>query len=285
MGNAWVAISQGASASAYNPAGIAGNHRIELDTHYTQLLTGLDTVDISENFASLSLPAGRYFGLGGYWFRTCGKSLYEEQIGSLGIAADIGSAFGMTPVMVGVNTKYLERKFTLDEYTRGDDVFANGSGSSAIAFDVGLLAGYAVPKEGGFTFGAVARNLGEPDIGLHNRDRVPGEYQAGICYRPGDLLILDSYIIEEPAIALDVSWRNGYFNFHVGWEYWFMNHTFGLRVGANHNQVTCGFSYDNAWTRTFDLGFDYAFVFPFEMAGTYGTHRASVFMRFGKEGV
>ncbi len=284
MGNACVAVSQGASAWACNPAGLAGASRVELESFYTQLLTGLDSVDISENFASLAAPAGKYLGIGAYWFRMRGVSLYEEQTGSLGIAVDFGSVLRMSPVKIGMNAKYLQAQFTLDERTLDDQVFSNGRASSAIAFDVGLLAGQVVPKEGGFTFGAVARNLGEPNIGLYNSDRIPGEYQVGICYWPGSLLILNSYVIEEPAIAVDVSYRNGYLNFHIGWEHWFLNHTFGMRIGANRNQVTCGFSYDNAWTRSFDLGIDYAFIFPFEMTGTYGTHRASVFMRFGRQG-
>jgi len=289
LGGAYCAIAEGPDAPSYNVAGIAQSLGPEGQFAYAKPFVGLDKVDLGFTYASCIVPTGKIGALGLSWESFASPDLYREDTGLLSFASRLNAFFPLLipEVSFGAGLKYLSHAYVPDEYTLEDDLFAHGRSKGAFSCDLGLLVRQGSQKQNGLSFGIAARNVIPADVGLASKDIVPIQYRVGVAYRFGDLLLMEQYTLEDAKISLDFSRRNNDWrrwddwNVHLGWEHWFANRTFGMRAGANMREAALGIACNVSKLKPFDFGLDYTFVYPFYIEGTYGTHRASIFIRAG----
>ncbi len=290
MGGAFTAVSDDASAPLWNAAGIAQLEQYEANFMYARLFTGLDLyaggekVDLGLNYGAFVFPSNKIGNFGVSWANFVTTELYEEDTFTLSYAKRINDfAPRLIPaVFLGVNLKYLNHSYTLDERTRHDPVFVDGRSKGNFTGDVGVLIKANGEKEKGLCIGLMAKNISEPDVGLKVEDKVPFEGRFGLAYRMGDYNFLNILSMENVISSVDVSYRDEDLNVYLGWESWFVHRTWGFRIGGNDREVTSGFSFNNETMGKFGLQFDYAFIWPLELEDTSGSHRVSLTVRFGE---
>jgi len=287
LGGAYCAIAEGPDAPSYNVAGIAQSLGPEGQFAYIKPFVGLDKVDLGFSYASCIVPTGKIGALGLSWESFASPDLYREDAGLLSFASRLNSFFPLLipEVSFGAGLKYLSHAFVPDEYTLHDDLFRAGRSKGAFSCDLGLLIRQDCQRKDGLSFGIAARNIIPADVGLSSKDIAPIQYRTGVAYNFGELLLLEQYIIEDAKISLDFSRRGNDWhrwddwNVHLGWEHWFASRTFGMRAGANMREAAIGIACNVSRLKPFDFGLDYTFVYPFQIQGTYGTHRVSVFIK------
>jgi len=289
MGGAFCGLADDASSPLWNPAGLAQMKYPEANFMYSRLYTGLDGVDLGLNYFSYVLPIS---GIGSFGISRAGlvsTDLYSEETYTLTYASKINNyAPGLIPeVFLGANLKCLNHGYTLDEYSRADPVFASGRSKANFTFDIGGLVKPNIPRFSGLSIGMCIENVTTPDVGLKNRDRVPLEGRVGFAYRMKGFVILRRIIVQDVTPTLDFAYRfqnwgelGNKLNIHLGLEGWFIDRLLGLRMGGNAKEITFGLSFNKALARYFGIQLDYAFILPFEIAETYGSHRISLTTRF-----
>lgn len=283
MGNAFVAVSNDANSVTVNPAGIALVQKQELAFDYSKPYMGLENVSLGMMYAAYVRPSGKIGSFGAAITNFDGNSLYKESTYQIGYAKGIYSGNSVR-ISGGLNVKYMTHGYIWDERTKSaalalnDPVVLAGDSKGAPSADIGFIA--ALPKH--WSFGLAARNLNQPDVGLYYEDKVPMEVQAGAAYKIPYFKGMDTIIA-----ALDVSYRNQEWgqsadktNLHFGVEGWFGIHTFGLRAGADKNDVTMGASYNRRFTKNFSLQIDYALVWSLAVTDNVGTHRLGASVKF-----
>jgi hypothetical protein len=289
MGGAFCGVADDASSPLWNPAGLAQMKYPEANFMYSRLYTGLDGVDLGLNYFSYVLPVS---GVGAFGIGRAGlisTNLYREETYTFTYASKINnySPRLIPELYLGLNLKCLSHGYTLDEYSRGDPVFAKGRSKANFTFDIGLLTKPNLPRFSGLSIGMCVENITTPDVGLKNRDRVPLEARVGFAYRLKGFRILKRIVVRDVTPALDFTYRfqdwgrlEDKLNVHLGLEGWFIDRLLGLRMGGNTREVTFGFSFNKALARYFGIQLDYAFIFPLEIVETYGSHRISLTVRF-----
>ena len=242
MGEAFTAISDDATASYWNPAGLAfmeeGEREITLQ--HSQWLPQLAD-DLYYEFLGYGQQVEGWGGLGGHViFMSMGEQQEieagsTEPIGtfySYGIAAD--AAFG-TEVYPGLAVG-LGLKFIYDHLYYAD----NGKGSS-FAADLGVL--YHLPEMslGEMSFGATVTNLG-PNMsygGNSENNPLPRKLKLGLGYVPIEdeltsLLVVAEYtklLVEiEDSISEEIKGNK----WGTGAEFWYYN-LLALRAGYVHD--------------------------------------------------
>lgn len=298
MGGVFCAISDDSSGIFYNPAGSAFMDYSDLDLMYVKPYIGLKDVDLGLMSVSYIHPVKNIgtFGLG---LNDYGNGLYKENTAILSYSGKvfIGDEFKSQKVTradekkhlllevlkrkkektysnlsLGINCKFLTHRYNWDSDTikraqeYGDPVILAGSSKSAFTGDFGFL--YNFKK---FYFGAAGLNLTQPDVGLYFEDRVPMDLRSGVAYK-----------FKNAIVGMDVSYRNQEWgsemdktNLHLGAEHWFSEKKFGLRLGGNRNEASFGSSFRQKIGSLF-LGFDYAFLWSFNIGDNFGTHRLSI---------
>ena len=289
MGGAFCGLADDASSPLWNPAGLAQMKYPEFNFMYSRLYTGLDGVDLGLNYFSYVLPVHRVGSFGISRAGLVSTNLYKEETYTLTYASKINQyAPRLIPeVFMGVNLKCLSHGYTLDEYSRGDPVFASGRSKANFTFDMGLLVKPKVPRFSGLSIGMCVENITTPDVGLKSRDRVPLEARVGFAYKLKGFMILRRIIVRDVTPTLDFGYRfqdwgrsANKLDVRLGLEGWFADRLLGLRMGGNIKEVTFGFSFNKVLSRYFGIQLDYAFILPLEIAETYGSHRISLTTRF-----
>jgi len=242
MGEAFTAVADDATASYWNPAGLAfvSQEKREITLQHSQWLQQLAD-DMYFEFLGYAQYLPGWGGVGGnITFMSMGEqqeieSGSTEPIGtfySYGICAD--AAFG-TEVAPGLAVG-LGLKFIYDHLYYMD----NGKGSS-FAVDMGVL--YKVPEQsfGNLSVGATLTNLG-PNMsygGNSENNPLPREFRIGMGYAPFDgeltsLLIAADYskllVNADSTIAAEVKENK----WGVGAEFWYYN-LLALRAGYEHD--------------------------------------------------
>ena len=290
MGGAFTAVSDDTSAPLWNSAGIAQVKRCEADFMYARLFTGLklyageDTTTLGLNYFSFICPTKRIGAFGVSWANFISTHLYKEDTFTFSYARKVNDFIPrlIPAVFLGVNLKYLYHGYTLDERTREDPVFGSGHSKGNFTGDVGMLVRVNGERDRGLCIGLMAKNITEPDVGLKGKDKVPFEGRFGLAYRMGDYRFLNILTVEDLISAIDVSFRDKDLNIHLGWETWFRDKIWGIRIGGNNREITSGFSFNTETLGRFGLQFDYTFIWPLETEDTSGSHRASLTVRFGE---
>jgi len=289
MGGAFCGLADDASSPLWNPAGLAQMKYPEANFMYSRLYTGLDGVNLGLNYFSYVLPVHRVGAFGISRAGLVSTDLYKEETYTLTYASKINQYVPrlIPEVFAGVNLKCLSHGYTLDEYSRGDPVFASGHSQANFTFDIGLLVKPYIPRFSRLSIGMCVENITTPDVGLKSRDRVPLEARVGFAYKLKGFKILRRIIVQDVTPTLDFAYRfqdwgslENKLNVHLGLEGWFIEKMLGLRMGGNIKEITFGFSFNKALTRYFGIQLDYALIFPLEIVETYGSHRISLTVRF-----
>lgn len=289
MGGAFCGLADDASSPLWNPAGLAQMRYPEANFMYSRLYTGLDGVNLGLNYFSYALPIS---GVGSFGISRAGlvsTDLYGEETYTLTYANRINDYIPrlIPELFLGINLKCLNHGYTLNEYSRGDPVFASGHSKANFTFDIGGLVKPNIPRFSGLSIGMCVENVTTPDVGLKNRDRVPLEARVGFAYRMKGFKILRRIIVRDVTPTLDFAYRfqdwgkaGDKLNVHLGLEGWFIDRLLGLRMGGNTREITFGSSFNKVLSRYFGIQLDYAFIFPLQIAETYGSHRISLTVRF-----
>ena len=283
MGNTFVAISNDANCTVFNPAGMALMKKQELDLSYTKPFLGLENVDLSLAYLSYVYPMGTTgsFGLAVTNFN--GSGLYRESMYQLGYARNVYTS-KVVSLSAGVNVKYLSHAYIWDDRTKaaaaalGDDVVTVGDSKGAPSADVGLIA--ALP--GHWTVGFAAKNVNQPDLGLTYVDKVPAEYTTGAAYKIPYWKGMDAITLAVDASSRNQDWGESAdkTNIHFGAEAWFATHSFAARVGGNKNEVTMGASMNKRLAKNLSFQLDYAFIWSLTIDDNSGSHRLGISLRF-----
>lgn len=282
LGGAYTAVSDDASGSLYNPAGLVQVQWNEVSAMYARLFSGLtlysgsDQVRLDQSYlAYVSRPIPKIGTLGVSWADFTATHLYKEDTVTLSWARELGDVLPAVDnqLSIGVNFKYLRRSVTLDERTVGDPVFAGGNDSaSAMTADVGLLYKPQGNELEGLRVGLSAKNLTQPDVGFKEKDTVPLEWRLGLTYQHPQAPWL--------VPSLDLARRDGETNVFGGAESWLFGNTLGLRAGGNRDEAAMGASYYQSVGKSFGFRLDYGFTVPFSVEGTSGSHRFQATMYF-----
>src|SRR5439155_10749035 len=183
MGGAFVGVADDASATMWNPAGLARASRLELEAGQTSYFA----VGMSESYAAAVLPSWRWgaaaatfrhFGVNGIERRDDRNQLVDEGLSdsesefAIGYARQLNEAFGMGGAIKA-------RRQSLA-----------GFAASGFGMDVGLTARPAIALGAGdswardITWGLTLTNLIEPSLRL-DRESVsdPTTVQTGFAYR------------------------------------------------------------------------------------------------------
>lgn len=266
MGGAFTAVANDANAFAYNPAGTVLTGKSEITFSYIKPYVGFGSdVDLSMFYTAFARSINHHLGFGLGWNNFSSPNLKENVLlfnfaMNLGvIAKSIGRDF-----ILGGNIKRMSRSFKLDQRAIGDPVFVSGDGSTVYGFDFGIWTAPFSREEFPFSLGLALKNVNQPDAGLKTEDQVPMEISYGFAYGAG-----------RPLLTFDYSRRNGLSTYRGGTEIWFFEKKLAIRAGGNSSNGSLGFGYRHSFGKYF-LILDYAFIMPFYIQETAGTHRFSL---------
>jgi len=285
MAGAYTAVAEGPDALTYNAAGaVYSSETSAVFTHIMPFM-GLDNVDYVMNYFSLVHPLGKMNALGVSWSGMTFTELYREDEISLCYSRDIVK--DLSPYLkeylpdllsVGVKIKYLRNSFTLDERTENDRVFKNGTDCQTGAVDAGILAKIKT-KSGLFSAGAAIENINSPDMGLYSEDRVPRRFRGGLAYERQNAGVLEKLVLSSDISYRDSENKDANLNLSGGIEGWIFDYRGALRIGANMDGFSSGFSV-GSFLKDFNVRMDYAFMWPFYLKDNSGTHRFSLYLAY-----
>jgi len=268
MGKAFVGLADDASATYWNPAGLAQLQQKEMTSLYSILWE-----DTSYSFLSYAHPLSTYQSPSNYGtigaavvnLRSTGFQKTDDLNNPLGSASDTETAgiisYGRRftgNLMAGINLKIVNQH--IDKYS-----------DMGYGLDVGLL--YKPYMR--FSMGLTLRNLIAPRLKLKQMtDRFPLEVRLGLAYR---------IFLERLTVAIDGDKTEGrYFKLHYGVEY-LPHKVLALRMGVDETEVAAGLGF-----RWRNLQVDYAYAYH-DAWGKYrdlgSSHRIGLSVRFGKKEV
>ncbi|MGA2091676.1 MAG: hypothetical protein ABSH12_09495 [Endomicrobiales bacterium] len=278
MGGAFTAVADDANGPLFNPAGSAQTTQKEATFMSAQLFTGLEGVQIAQNYFGYVQPLGGKMGSVSIAYASLSApGYYLENTGCISYGKFFDSLSSENiKVSLGASAVYLSHQYTLDQYTMHDPVFANGNTGSALTADVGALV--VLPKTG-ISLAYVSKYINNPNVGLLTEDIVSNENVAAVAYYTDMLPFLhlprftiDTDVVNQNDTPTDV---------RIGAETWLMDGKFAVRMGENASEVSMGFGYvlgfKNSGT---SLVIDYSFGWPLQIEETTGSHRIAVTVRF-----
>lgn len=267
MASAFTAISDDAHAIYYNPSGLAQVRRSELTAGYGKLFVGLeDKSNLGSGFVGVVQPLrqGRLGSVGVGWLSLSLDGAYREDL----VSFAYGKEVMFNGMFLGGSMKVMKRSFGSDAYTQIDPLFIKqGQDTTDFAFDLGVM----YRPSASYSFGFMAKDVNQPDVGLAGGENLPLEIRGGFGYYQSHLVV-DG----------EVSKRDKDVNVSIGFEKYLFK-VVGLRGGLsvgsrNRREVATGMSY-----RGEHFGLDYAFIFPLAgVESTSGSHRFGIVMKFGK---
>ena len=277
MGGAFTAVANDSNANVYNPAGIAQLQCDEVSFMSSKLFTGLEGVDIGQNFFSYVHPVSDKFGSVGFsWQSLYAQNLYQENTYAISYGRYFDDILKLKSfdLLGGASLKYLNHGYTTDIRSEGDPVFAGGTQKGAPTLDLGFLA---IFPGSGISLGLALRNATSPDVGLQSSDIVPMETAVGIsCFREKMPYIL----LPDCTLALDLVSRDKNFDYRFGIETWLLKGNLCVRSGINPEEFDFGLGHEFTIFKKTKLEVDYAFSLPLQMEKTTGSHRLGITLRF-----
>lgn len=276
MGDAYGAVADTADGLYWNPAALARVPMREILGTHADLFTGVQGIDLKADSLSYAHPTLRQGVWGVSWNTLNSKSLYGEDTLTVGYARTLKTEFPFltgSDVSVGANVKYMRTRYTLDESSAGDPVFADGNKTDAFTGDLGALV-----RKGPVAAGVTFQNLNEPNFGFQEKDQVPLTTRLSGAYG-GHL-----WFLENATVALDLILVRNSTRLCAGWENFFFKDQAAFRLGLNPDEFTTGLGWRYVAARPrLDLGLDYAYVLPLNTAENQAvTHRLSLNIRFAR---
>ena len=251
MGKAFVSIADDASATYWNPAGLAQIDRKEItalhailwaDTMYDFIsyvhpITGMGTVGGSIT----RLYSGKFDGRDENNIPT-----HEFSDSQTALGASYGKQI-VDVLALGASIKYVTHN--LDDHKNGN-----------FTFDIGAM--YKSPMVEHLQVGLNLRNLMGLRTGADTEDKLPLTLRFGFNYK----LLRDKL-----ALVVDLEKSGAPLSYHFGTEYWAFQYL-AVRFGIDPEEFTLGFG-----IRYRDYGLDYAFA----THDLGGSHRLSASWKFG----
>ena len=246
LGGNLVAMPEGPSAPAYNPAGLGLQDRFEASARYESLFPGLENDSLSTGNLTLLSPTDAFGAIGAFgasWDHLGGNLLSQDRfILDWGKAVDTERL--VTSVAGGLSLSYLTQRYTLQAPLAG--VSENELSSSSFAFGAGLLVSFS-PR---LTLGFSAEDLNNPNLGVIGIDRQPVLLRWGLA-----AVLLNSRPLKITATAAQ-SYADPQLTTMGGVEVLMPEWGLCLRGGTDPYQGAVGFGYELA-----DLFLDYAYTF------------------------
>ncbi len=259
MGGAFVGISDDASATYWNPAGLPQLQRKDFVASYASLYdnTGFSSV----NFAQPTIDAGT-FGVGIVNLNTSGVPRRDEQ---------------------GVQDGAFNTSETGFLFSHGIDLsphWSVGSSLKVIHQQVDTYSGTGYGLDGAAMLhvsptlqtGLVIHNVLAPTIKLRSdADRYPLDFRLGTKWQAMQKLLVDVDFDKEGGRSLKLL---------LGGE-WAFNNLLAMRVGLNEDEFTTGLG-----LKFNDWGLDYTFAYQDAVGGISdlgASHRFGVHFNFGNK--
>lgn len=274
MGGAYTALADDSNAPMWNSAGLAQIKKQELNLAYSALYIGLDPYlynsendQLGHHLISYILPFGSA-SIGLSW-NTFQSNFYDENT----ICLSYGKKLIET-LYTGINLKRMDWNIAENEYTKiDDDIPDKGASKNGYTLDLGFL----IKSNDNFSIGFSAENLVPADVGLNVKERISPNLRCGVAYKVKTPKSLDLKLLT----LLDTSYReqNQDMDVRLGIEGWFIHETTGVRLGVNSTSLSSGFSYRIFLSRL-ELQLDYAFIYPFLILDSYGSHKIAIILRF-----
>ena len=255
LGGNLVALPEGSSAFAFNPAGLSLQKRFEVSARYESLFTGLENDSISTgNITALTDPT--LFGVLGASWDHLGSNLIAQDRFQLawGKAIPVGGFF--QDVGLGFSLSYLTQRYTLLTPLTGVSLSNLSSG----AFTLG--AGLLVSLQPGLSLGISAADINQPQLGIVGIDQQPTILRLGLAAE-----LFKAHPVRLTLTANQSLTKND-LNSFGGMEFYFPGIGVRLRGGAGPYQGAVGLGYELA-----DLFLDYAY--SFSIAGVSAVSNAA----------
>ncbi len=289
LGQAYTAVADDVYSVYYNPAGLATLERPELSTTYSRLLTGLsDGTNVQNSHITYARPldGGRNGTVGAAWNRFNVGGLYTENqlmtsYGRALFARDnpgryyLGGTFKLLSRSIGGTSAATNGISNTGAVTGPDPALQTTSKNN---FDVDL--GFLWRVKPRWTVGLMLQHVLEPNIGFSSEDKLGRNVKFGAAYKtPFTVMSSDVRLQSAPDGSTDKI-------IALGAEKWLptlLHGAFGVRGALStgsrdHRQMAFGLSY-----KINRLQFDYGFSLPLGgLAGTSGSHRIGLTMRFGR---
>lgn len=289
MGETGIASTNNATASLWNPALLAGLHKIEINSDNRKYFWDLDNDELCYNFVAFSFPLGNIgtFAFSGGQFDA---NIYKES--KLGF--HFGNSFFNNKLSIGSSVYYYDISYGQNEYTINDPFFEN-FGYSSQAFDLDL--GIAFKLNNKIRLGFVSKNIFEANLALdeQNDENLFRNYGFGIEWQISKKLLAATDVM----LITNNPLQEKELNFATGFEYK-LNKFLDLRSGVNKEKVTGGFGinilnkederkfHDPLSGKNFinikslQIKFNYGFQYSFSGIETqYGDHFIGVEIKFG----
>lgn len=251
MGKAFVSIADDASATYWNPAGLA-----QIDRKEITALHAILWADTMYDFISYVHPITGIGTVGGSITRLySGKfdgrdenniSTHEFSDSQTALGASYGKQI-VDVLALGASIKYVTHN--LDDHKNGN-----------FTIDIGAM--YKSPMVEHLQVGLNLRNLIGLRTGAHTEDKLPLTLRFGFNYK----LLRDRL-----ALVVDLEKSKAPLSYHFGTEYWAFQYL-AVRFGIDPEEFTLGFG-----IRYRDYGLDYAFA----THDLGGSHRLSASWKFG----
>lgn len=261
MAGAYSAVSRGAEASYWNPAGLAGLEGGEIVLGHFSWYQDLNLEHGSAAFSlndrtsmGLSIAYLNYGTVAGYDVdgNPTGDLAAYDWSGALSVGAMVTDQ-----ISVGITGKYINQR--LDEVT-----------GSAFAADLGVRL-----QTSHFAVAVVARNIGSDMTFESTREKLPTEVSVGIAAAPFTERLLASLEVEKkiysaPVVrqGIEVNFNHEYF-LRTGYDVLTQNDGDGLQAGLSFG----------AGIHLSQFAFDYAYTLQ-DKYGSDDIHRFSLGLRF-----
>lgn len=274
MAGAYTAVSNDANGALFNPAGSCRVQKLEIALGSAKLYTGLDGVDIGQNYFGMVRNFGQKAGAGGItWHSLYTPALYREDIVALTYSRAIMER-SWYDLLAGVNVKYMRHEYELDKRTADDPVFSDATSKAGVGADAGLIL---MLNRIGLSFGITGRNINQPDVGLKTDDKVTAETAFGAAFsqKYNPFLQLENF-----TFAFDVIKKDGIVYGRSGFETTFFDSRFVVRAGHQQEYVALGLGYKFYVGLYTSVGVDYAFAWPLAVENSNGNHKLGVTVGF-----
>jgi hypothetical protein len=285
MGDAFVSCADDGSSALYNPAGIGLLETPEINGMYSWVLPGLDFQHLGLMAGSITMPFKKEgsFSVAIASFSAAG--LYQENTIIFNYANRLSSFMKskdsiLKNLVMGINIKYMGHGYLSDSW-KDELVFANGTTKYSFTFDAGVMTRFYLKDSSDyFAAGLAVFNIIEPDVGLLHPDLVPMTIKFGFSYPLKRYKFFKKYRIESPVPAVAVTYQDGNFDFHAGWENEFFDGLISFRLGTSLEAFSTGLGFNIATGKVMTIHLNYCFSFPYNILDSSGNHKVSFAMDF-----
>lgn len=269
LGGNLAAMPEGASAMAFNPAGLSLQECDQVSARYEGLFSGFGSDDLSTGNLTFLLPVASFGAFGASWDHLGSVELQQDRMRIAWGKAFPAGGF-LDSAAVGFSLSYLTQRYSLSTPLSG--VSLAGLSSGAFGFGGGVLL--SLPLH--LTLGISADDVNSPNLGLVGTDLVPMILRWGLA---APLLDRDSIRLQATAAQ---SYSDNRLETQGGVECSLPRYGVHFRLGADSEQGSVGFGYGNQ-----DLFLDYAYSFSIFGAsqvggvGLPGSHLLEMGFRWG----